>query len=101
MVNGTGEAAHGTLAAGPRLSADSEAGGPCRDSATDMTQRASTVPGGPEGGRASRDHDLGHDSDAAKEQLSSGPRFLAQAEALPISNDPMGCATERRLRQGE
>ena len=93
MVNETSEAAHGTLAAGQRLSADSEAGGPCRDSATDVTQRASTLPGGPEGGCASRDHDLGHDSDC-------GQRFQAQAEALPMSNDPMGCAAEQRLRQG-
>ena len=37
MVNGTGEAGQGTLEAGPRPSADSEAGGPCRDSDTDVT----------------------------------------------------------------
>ena len=37
QVNGTGEAGQGTLEAGPRPSADSEAGGPCRDSDTDMT----------------------------------------------------------------
>ena len=47
-----------------------------------------------EGGRAIRDHGRSHDSDAAKEQLSSGPRLLAQARALPISNDPMGCAAD-------
>ena len=49
-----------------------------------------------------REQSRGHDSDldAAKEQQSSGPRFLAQAKALPISNDPMGCAAEQLLRQG-
>ena len=37
MVNGTGEAGQGTLEAGPLPSADSEAGGPCCDSDTDVT----------------------------------------------------------------
>ena len=40
MVNGTGEAGQGTLEAGPRPSADSEAGGPCRDSDTDRRDLA-------------------------------------------------------------
>ena len=37
IVNGTGEAGQGTLEAGQRPSPDSEAGGPCRDSDTDVT----------------------------------------------------------------
>ena len=51
--------------------------------------------------RAIRDHGSCHGSDAAKEQLSSGQCFLrlVQAKALPISNDPTGCAAEQRLRQ--
>ena len=59
-----------------------------------MTWRAGTVSGRSEGGRAIRDHDRGHDSDAAKVQLSSGPRSLVQAKALPNSNDPTGCVAK-------
>ena len=37
-----------------------------------------------------RDHGRCHDSDAAKVQLSSGQRSLAQAKEFPNSNDPNG-----------
>ena len=57
-------------------------------------------------GRAIRDHGRSHNSDVAKEQLSSGPRFLAQARALPISNDPIrvcsgAASTARGKIQGQ
>ena len=37
--------------------------------------------------------------DAAK--ANSGPALCPQAKALSISNDPVGCAAERLLRQGD
>ena len=36
-TGGAGETGQGTLVAGPRPDTDSEAGGPCRDSDTDVT----------------------------------------------------------------
>ena len=39
------------------------------------------------------------DSDAARVQLSREQRSLAQAKALPNSNDPMECAAEQLLLQ--